>query len=140
MRKHYRTDVNEHSIRADVVEMVVRIDHKSHRQLCQCANRREELFSRLSSELTIGIDACGRVDDGDAIIADDEPRIRPGGCFDWIGNRGPDVRGDLLQRTRSATSGCWSRTMRKEGCTAGRRRSFTARLAPVPSCGSFAAG
>jgi len=79
VRKHHRTGVNEHRIRADVVQMIVRIDHKSHRQLRQCSNRREELFRRLSPELAIRIGAGGRVDHGDTIIADDESHVRAGG-------------------------------------------------------------
>src|SRR5262245_58538127 len=93
--------VDEDGIRPRVVPMVVGIDHKSHWQRCECANRGKELASRFGPEIAIGITAKGGINDYDAIVANDESHIGTSGSLRFrIGNRRPDIRPDWLQRKR----------------------------------------
>ena len=73
--------------------MVVCVDHKFHRKLCQPVNLRQQLPGRLLIP--------ERVDDRHAVFADHESGVRsvrlPGLM---VIDRGPRIRSDRLQRKR----------------------------------------
>jgi hypothetical protein len=83
--EHDGSTIHEYRVCTGVIQMVMRINHKSHRQTCEFANRRKELLGRLQTEVAIGIDAFRCVYDNNSIIPDDESGVRPSRCFGfWI--------------------------------------------------------
>ena len=60
----------------------MRVDHEFHGQFGELLNFREQLLG--------GFGVLEGVDDGDAVIADDEAGVRTGGAF-WLVDGGIDV-------------------------------------------------
>jgi len=93
----------EDGVAGDVIEVVMRVDDEFHRQLCELLD--------FGKELTRGRRVLKRVDDGDAIVADDEACVGAGGAFRFR-DGGEDVVAERLDGEEQGISGCILRASR----------------------------
>jgi hypothetical protein len=90
LAQYHGASVHENAVSRDVVGMVVRVDHKLHRQLRQLMNLGQQLPGRLPGR--------ERVDDSHAVFADHESRVGPIGRLGLMMiDRSPRIRSDRLQ-------------------------------------------
>src|SRR5215831_19639831 len=82
LRDDLGAGIDEHAVTADMIQMVMRVDDKLHRQACDLADLGKNLLRRLQAERTGRIDSDEAIDDNDAVITYDEAGIAQASRFD----------------------------------------------------------
>ena len=96
--------LRKNAVARDVVQMVVRVNYKFYRQLCQLLNFREQLPG--------GSFVLERVDYRDAVFANHESGVRTSGAFGFI-----DGRKDVVsERLYGEEQGIGGRGFLRTGC------------------------
>src|SRR5215831_14716781 len=91
LRDDLGAGIDEHAVTTDMIQMVMRVDDKLHRQACDLTDLRKNLLRRPQAERTGSIDSHEGIDNHDAVITYDEACIAQAARFDDRPDIGPDI-------------------------------------------------